>query len=79
MIKRRLGGGGMSARSDGVRHATVDEAIAHGEEKTGSDDFNIGEIVDGRLARLLWMHRTVELDADELSALDAEVLPARGG
>lgn len=41
---------------DGTTWRTRDEAIEHGFEEFGSDDFNVGQVIDGVVAWFGWMH-----------------------
>lgn len=64
--------------SDGIRNPTYDEAVAHGLEATGHDDWWIAEVEGRRLVALAWMHedqRDPEEFAGVAEALDLEYRP----
>ena len=57
----------------GLYYRPRDEAWQAGCRETGSDDFNIGEIHDGRLARMWWCDEVIEETPEDLAVI-AEML-----
>lgn len=60
---------GIEYLSDLIRHDTRDEAISHGFNLADSDDFNIGEVEDGRLVSLDWMQKPVGESPETLAQI----------
>lgn len=58
---------------DGQRFDNRSRAILHGLEIRGSDDFNIGVLVKGKLARLDWMNEPVESDPVEIRRVAEQI------
>jgi hypothetical protein len=60
--------------TDYARFTFIKDAIKHGFDLRGSDDFNIGVIEEGRLVRIDWMDTNiVEQDPDELALMHAQL------
>jgi hypothetical protein len=59
---------------DGEMFADRREAITHGFDIRGSDDFNIGVLRGGKLVSLDWMDDPVDTDANLLAEIQARVL-----
>ena len=57
----------------GLYYRTRDEAWHAGCSEVGSDDFNIGEVIDGALVRLWWCNEVIDEDAAELVAIGQQV------
>lgn len=59
---------------DWDRHAFASkpEAVSHGFEVTGSDDFNVGVIRDGKLESLWWMENNLREPAQTLARIGGE-------
>jgi len=60
---------------DGKRFDDRQDAILHGLEIRGSDDFNIATVRDGRIARIGWMDEDHDVDPDEIADLNRQVRP----
>lgn len=54
---------------DGERFATREEAISHGFEVRGSDDFNVGVVSGNRLLSFDWMDKPTGEDAKSMRAI----------
>lgn len=54
---------------DDVRLPTYLRAKKHGFKVRGSDDFNIGVLLGGKLVALQWMDKQIETTADELAEI----------
>lgn len=59
-------GHGESWMSTSGRYSTRRLAIYDGLALFGHDDFNIGELVDGKLARLFWMHEDMHESPEQI-------------
>ena len=66
---------GTSYTNDGMMFRRRRAAIGHGFISVGSDDFNIGRLIDGKLVSLDWMEETVETDPEILADVQAQCLP----
>lgn len=64
---------GETCSSDLEQFDTNKAAIKHGFEITGSDDFNIGRIVDGRLVEFLWMKKPLKTSDIELHEIADDI------
>lgn len=49
---------------DGTVQPTRDQAVSHGFELFGCDDFNVGEVRNGRLVWWGWMDHDLSQDID---------------
>jgi hypothetical protein len=57
----------------GLWYRTRDEAWTAGLAEQGSDDFNIGEIRDGRLLHLWWHDEVIEDDPADLAGIAEQI------
>ena len=53
--------------------ATKPEAVTNGFEATGSDDFNVGVVKDGRLMSVWWMDNQIQDQPGEIEAIGREI------
>ena len=53
--------------------AVKSQAVSHGFELAGSDDFNVGVIENGRLASLWWMDQRIDETPESLAEIGAEI------
>lgn len=68
------GPAGISYSSDLREFETRKQAVAYGFNTLNrSDDFNIGEIRDGRLVALWWMDRPLDKGVDGLETIASEI------
>jgi hypothetical protein len=52
---------------DGQRFADYDDAVSHGFETRGSDDFNLGQLAGRRLVSFSWMNEELDHDLAEIA------------
>lgn len=53
--------------SDGEQRESIAAARSYGFQSVGCDDFRIGELVGGRLNRLMWMTEERIFEAEEIT------------
>lgn len=58
---------------DGGRFADRKKAIRHGFKVRGSDDFNIGVVVRGKIVSLDWMWQPVDTNPAFLDSIAEEI------
>jgi len=66
-------GAGIEYNSDLVMHETRKAAIDDGFDCTGSDDFNIGVVRDGKLVSLDWMNEVVDSEPALLNEIAEQI------
>lgn len=52
---------------------SLDAAISEGFKVTGSDDFNVGVIANGRLTDLLWMRESLGEPSEVLADIATQI------
>lgn len=67
------GQAGISYHWDGKQFDQQQDAIDHGFDVRGSDDFNLGVVVGGKLMDLLWMNQTIGESKSEIKKIQKEI------
>lgn len=63
---------------DGRQFAEKPQAVSHGFETRGSDDFRIGVVQGTQLLSVWWMDKQIGEPPEELAAISAGILLAEG-